>query len=66
MPTSDYITLAAVIVALLVALRDSYYRARERKQIADCFLAYYRPASELLLKRTTCMLGELNKHQKSD
>lgn len=63
MPTSDYITLAAVIVALLVALRDSYYRARERKQIADCFLAYYRPASELLLKRTTCMLGELNKHQ---
>lgn len=64
MPTSDYITLAAVIVALLVALRDSYYRARERKQIADCFLAYYRPASELLLKRTTCMLGELNKHKK--
>ncbi|WP_278930090.1 hypothetical protein [Pseudomonas qingdaonensis] len=65
--TTDYektITTAAVIVALSVALKDTYLRSVERKHKAACFMSYHRPATELLLQRLICIDGTFSKHYK--
>lgn len=64
MPISDYLTLAAIVVALFATLKDSYHRIREGRSKANCFQAYFRPAAELLIRRASCVLGALEKQQK--
>ncbi|MDK8263449.1 hypothetical protein QP835_04070 [Pseudomonas oryzihabitans] len=64
MPLSDYLTLAAILVALFATMKDSYHRICESRSKANCFQAYFRPAAELLIRRASCVLGALEKQKK--
>ncbi|MEB2648298.1 hypothetical protein SOP86_21920 [Pseudomonas canadensis] len=61
---SSIATLLAVIVALWVALRDSLIRLRARQHKTACFVAYNRPAVELILKRVAAAGGVIEKYKK--